>query len=83
MERRWRQIEGNVDRFISEEKTLDKQTVITPAGEEIHFEVEEFRKHCLLNGLDDIALTLKSADAIHTFEKSWRQKSPWLFDVIS
>ena len=61
---------------------LDKQTVITPAGEKIHFEVDEFRKHCLLNGLDDIALTLTSADAIHDFEKSWRQKSPWLFDAM-
>ena len=74
--------EGNSEGFILK-VDLDKQTVITPAGEEIHFEVEAFRKHCLLNGLDDIALTLKSADAIHTFEKNWRQKSPWLFDVIS
>ena len=61
---------------------LAKQTVITPAGEEYRFEVDAFRKHCLLNGLDDIGLTLESADAIRRYEEGWREQSPWLFDVI-
>lgn len=61
---------------------LDAQTVRTPAGEDIAFEVDAFRKHCLFNGLDDIALTLDSADAIRGFEEGWRQQSPWLFNVL-
>lgn len=62
---------------------LSKQTIQTPSGEIIPFEVDAFRKHCLLNGLDDIALTLESADAIRAYEQNWRKQSPWLFDVIS
>ncbi|MBK6509963.1 MAG: 3-isopropylmalate dehydratase small subunit [Haliea sp.] len=61
---------------------LERQVVQTPSGESIHFDVDAFRKHCLLNGLDDIALTLESAPAIRSFEQNWRQQSPWLFDVI-
>lgn len=61
---------------------LARQVVKTPSGEEISFEVDAFRKHCLLNGLDDIALTLESADAIKAYEQNWRNESPWLFDVI-
>jgi len=61
---------------------LEQQVVQTPSGETIRFDVDAFRKHCLLNGLDDIALTLESAEAIRGFEQNWRQQSPWLFDVI-
>ena len=61
---------------------LAEQRVITPRGEVLSFEVDSFRKRCLLEGLDDIGLTLKQADAIRQFESQWRQKSPWLFDVI-
>ena len=61
---------------------LSTQTIKTSLGETISFEVDEFRKHCLFNGLDDIALTLDSADAIRAYERGWREKSPWLFDVI-
>jgi 3-isopropylmalate/(R)-2-methylmalate dehydratase small subunit len=61
---------------------LDRQVVVLPDGEEIAFEVDAFRKHCLLNGLDEIGLTLQSADAIEKYEQQWREKSPWLFDVI-
>lgn len=61
---------------------LERQLVIKPDGEEIAFEVDAFRKHCLLNGLDEIGLTLQSADAIKEYEQQWREKSPWLFDVI-
>ena len=61
---------------------LQQQKVITPAGEEISFEVDAFRRHCLLEGLDDIGLTLQSADAIRSYEQKLREQSPWLFDVI-
>jgi 3-isopropylmalate/(R)-2-methylmalate dehydratase small subunit len=61
---------------------LERQLVRGPTGQEFAFEVDEFRRHCLLNGLDDIGLTLESADAIRAFESRWRQQSPWLFDVI-
>jgi 3-isopropylmalate/(R)-2-methylmalate dehydratase small subunit len=61
---------------------LATQTIKTSLGKTINFEVDEFRKHCLFNGLDDIALTLNSADAIRSYEQGWREKSPWLFDVI-
>ena len=61
---------------------LEKQLVVTPSGEEIGFEVDEFRRHCLLNGLDDIGLTMQSADAIRAYEARMREQSPWLFDVI-
>lgn len=61
---------------------LEAQTVTTPNGEAFEFEVDAFRKECLLKGLDDIGLTLQQADAIKQFETQWRVKSPWLFDVI-
>lgn len=61
---------------------LERKTVVTPEGQEITFEVDEFRRHCLLHGLDDIGLTLQSADAIHAYEQRAREQSPWLFDVI-
>jgi 3-isopropylmalate/(R)-2-methylmalate dehydratase small subunit len=61
---------------------LERQLVLTPSGEEIGFEVDAFRKHCLLNGLDDIGLTLDKADAIRAYEEKWRDQSPWLFDVL-
>ncbi len=62
---------------------LQRQVVKTPAGEEFGFEVEAFRKHCLLNGLDDIGLTLEHADAIRDYEERARTSSPWLFNAIS
>lgn len=61
---------------------LEHQVVVKPDGEKIHFEVDAFRKHCLLNGLDDIGLTLQSESAIRRFEQSWRDTSPWLFGAI-
>ncbi|MBN7798662.1 3-isopropylmalate dehydratase small subunit [Parahaliea mediterranea] len=61
---------------------LPAQVIRTPAGEDIAFEVESFRKHCLVNGLDDIGLTLESAGAIRDFEAAHRQRAPWLFDRI-
>ncbi|MCY1302429.1 3-isopropylmalate dehydratase small subunit [compost metagenome] len=53
-----------------------------PDGVQYRFEVDAFRKHCLLNGLDDIGLTLQDGDAIRAFESQYRQSSPWLFGAI-
>jgi 3-isopropylmalate/(R)-2-methylmalate dehydratase small subunit len=58
---------------------LPAQTVTTPAGECFHFEVDAFRKHCLVNGLDDIGLTLQHADEIRAYEARRKQQAPWLF----
>ena len=59
---------------------LRAQTVTTPGGVSHGFEVDEFRKYCLLNGLDDIGLTLQHADAISAYEERRRQEAPWLFE---
>ena len=61
---------------------LAAQEVRTSVGDVYSFEVDAFRKHCLLNGLDDIGLTLESESAIREFEQRHRASSPWLFDVI-
>ncbi len=58
---------------------LEAQTITTPDGEAIPFEVDAFRKYCLLNGLDDIGLTLQHADDIRAYEERRRQEAPWLF----
>jgi 3-isopropylmalate/(R)-2-methylmalate dehydratase small subunit len=58
---------------------LEQQTVTTPAGESFHFDIDPFRKHCILNGLDDIGLTLEHADEIKAFEQKHKQAQPWLF----
>lgn len=61
---------------------LAAQTVQTPSGETFAFDVDEFRKHCLLNGLDDIGLTLEHANAIRAYETKRRAEAPWLFDAV-
>lgn len=58
---------------------LEKQQVATPSGETLTFEVDEFRKHCLLEGLDEIGITLQNEPAIREFEARHRQQRPWLF----
>jgi len=58
---------------------LEAQTITTPSGETIPFEVDAFRRHCLLNGLDDIGLTLQRAERIRAYEASRHQEAPWLF----
>ena len=58
---------------------LDKQTVTTPGGEVLSFEVDAGRKHRLLNGLDDIGLTLLQADKIKAYEERRKVEAPWLF----
>ncbi len=59
---------------------LEQQTVTTPGGDSIKFDIDPFRKHCILNGLDDIGLTLQHADKIKAFETRHRSEQPWLFN---
>ena len=58
---------------------LEKQIIRAPDGKEYQFDVEPFRKHCLLNGLDDIGLTLQHTDEIKAYEANHRATQPWLF----
>ena len=58
---------------------LAEQTITSPAGEVVPFEIDPFKKHCLLNGLDDIGLTLQHAEEIEQYEKIRKQQAPWLF----
>jgi 3-isopropylmalate/(R)-2-methylmalate dehydratase small subunit len=60
---------------------LQRQLVVKPDGSELPFEVEPFRKYCLVNGLDDIGLTLRHADAIRAFEAQRLARMPWLEKV--
>ncbi|EGG99731.1 3-isopropylmalate dehydratase small subunit [gamma proteobacterium IMCC2047] len=62
---------------------LEAQQVISPSGNAYAFEIDPFRKHCLLNGLDDIGLTLQDADVIRDFEDKRRETAPWLFTELS
>lgn len=57
---------------------LEEQVIVRPNGEKIPFDVDAFRKHCLLNGLDDIGLTLQRDSAIGDFEEKRRASQPWL-----
>ncbi|MEX0730894.1 MAG: 3-isopropylmalate dehydratase small subunit [Aquisalimonadaceae bacterium] len=77
-----------VEKLFAEEKArpgyrlsvdLPAQTVTTPGGEVIPFEVDAFRKHMLVEGLDEIGLTLQHADAIRAYEEQQRRQAPWLF----
>ncbi|MEE3190016.1 MAG: 3-isopropylmalate dehydratase small subunit [Pseudomonadota bacterium] len=82
--------EETVDRLFKETEAsegyqltvdLENKKVVTPSGEEIAFEVDDFRRHCLLNGLDDIGLTLQDADEIKAYEEKRRASAPWLFSA--
>jgi len=61
---------------------LPRQVVVTPSGEEFSFEIDEFSKDCLLEGLDEIGLTLNDADAIRAYEAAREKDTPWLFGAI-
>ena len=61
---------------------LQAQTVTTPDGEVHRFDVDAFRKHCLVNGFDDIELTLQDADAIRAYEAERKVSAPWLFNAV-
>ena len=80
--------EGKVDRLFAEvaafpgyRLTIDlpRRRVVKPDGEEWEFDIDPFRKDCLLNGWDEIDLTMRHADAIRTFEARRRTEQPWLF----
>ena len=58
---------------------LEDQSVTTPSGETFKFDIDPFRKHCIMNGLDDIGLTLAHADEIKAFEQKHKEAQPWLF----
>ena len=77
-----------VDRLFVEAQTtpgyrlaidLAHQKVTTPSGQSHPFEIDAFRKHSLLNGLDEIGLTLQKADSVRSFEAKHRAAQPWLF----
>ena len=84
--------ETEIDKLFDEVKAfpgyklvvdLAQQTVATANGSKLlHFEIDSFRKHCRINGLDDIGLTLHQADAIHHFEERHIARFPWLANTI-
>lgn len=57
---------------------LERQVIVKPQGEEVAFDMQAFRKYCLLNGYDDIGLTLRYADKIKAFEAQRLAQKPWL-----
>jgi 3-isopropylmalate/(R)-2-methylmalate dehydratase small subunit len=61
---------------------LGARVVRCSDGTELAFEVDDFRRQCLLEGLDDIGITLQDAAAIRAFEQRWREQAPWLFGAI-
>ena len=73
----FREVEANEGYELSID--LESQNISKPGGEVIPFEVDEFRKHRLLNGLDDISLTLQHTDEIRAYEEKRRKSAPWLF----
>ncbi|UIP06210.1 3-isopropylmalate dehydratase small subunit [Erythrobacter sp. SDW2] len=76
--------QDQIDRLLAVAQTdpitvdLETQTVTTPYQDRFTFEVDPFRKHCLVEGLDEIGLTLQQADAIETYEKQQASVMPWL-----
>ncbi|WP_297527076.1 3-isopropylmalate dehydratase small subunit [Thiohalobacter sp.] len=78
VDRLFREVEANEGYRLTID--LEAQTITTPSGEVIPFEVDAFRRYCLLNGLDDIGLTLQHADEIRAYEARRRQEAPWLFE---
>lgn len=79
---------GTVDTLFSDVNTepgysisvdLERDEISLPSGNKITFEIDPFRKHCLLNGLDDIGLTLEKIESIKSYEDRRRQETPWLF----
>ena len=57
---------------------LENQQIGRPNGDKINFQIDEFRKHCLINGLDDIGLTMQKQDSIGDFEKRREIEQPWV-----
>ena len=61
---------------------LDRQVIVKPQGEEIPFDVQPFRRYCLLNGFDDIGLTLRHSEKIKQYEAERLAKKPWLAHTL-
>jgi 3-isopropylmalate/(R)-2-methylmalate dehydratase small subunit len=61
---------------------LESQTISRPDGEKIPFQIDPFRKHCMINGLDDIGLTLQKGDAIDSYEDRLKLSQPWLAPAV-
>jgi 3-isopropylmalate/(R)-2-methylmalate dehydratase small subunit len=61
---------------------LERQVIVKPGGDELPFEVQPFRKYCLLNGFDDIGLTLRHSDKIKAFEAQRLAEKPWLAHTL-
>ena len=57
---------------------LEKQTITRPDGSTVKFDIDPFRKHCMLNGLDDIGLTMQKETAISAYESKNRAQQPWV-----
>ena len=79
--------EASVDRLFADAESqpemrleidLERRCVVAADGTEMNFEIDEFRRYCLLNGLDDIGLTMQKAARIEAFEKQYYEKMPWL-----
>ncbi len=78
---------GEVDALFREAQSegyrltidLPEQTVRTPGGQSFRFDIDPFRKDCLVRGLDEIGLTLQQSDAIRAYEARRQQEAPWLF----
>lgn len=68
----------DAEKGLGLEVDLPSQKVVRSNGEKIGFEIDAFRKDCLINGLDDIGITLKKEAAITAFEKTYEQKFPWM-----
>jgi len=76
--------QDQIDRLLEVAKTdpvsidLESQSVTTPFQDRFHFEIDEFRKHCLTEGLDEIGLTLARGEAIQTYENTQAASFPWI-----
>ena len=77
VDRLFKEVEANEGYRLSVD--LAAQTITMPSGESMAFEVDPFRKHCLINGLDDIGLTLEHVEDIRAYETRRKQEAPWLF----
>jgi len=80
--------ENIVERMFTEVKAqpgyqltvdLEAELITMPSGNTVAFDIDPFKKHCLLNGLDDIGLTLQHTDEIQNYEQNRQKQSPWLF----
>ena len=78
VERLFKEVEANPGYQLTID--LAAQNVITPSSDKLAFEIDAFRKFCLLNGLDDIGLTLQHASDIQAYETKRKQTAPWLFN---